>query len=336
MSFWFQVFRELNEFDWRELSATRDMGAWPAAVKAVVILALMAALLLAGYALALRGLQQQNGRLAREAAALALERDGLAASAARLDSHREWALASEAPYLEILRQLPYESEIPALIDAIAALGLAYNIDHKTFDLPAEKAAPHYVEQAIDMRLTGSYHELGAFLAGLAGLDRIVTSDGFLLRGAGDPGQLELVLTARSYRYRPLSGEEAATAPPRLPETLSAPPSAIGDFRYEVDTGRDPFALADAGHDRDIGDSSPLAAFSPDELRLVGLLRQQNSDSGLVRDPAGGVHRVWVGDSLGGGWRIGRISPLGVEVVAWPREETATAAAKIFLAWEENQ
>jgi len=332
MSFWLRIFRELNEFDWRELSATREMGAWPTAVKTVVIIALMAALLLAGYALALRGLQQHSGRLAREAAALALELNGLAASAARLDSHREWALASEAPYLEILRQLPYESGIPALIDDIAALELAFNIEHKTLDLPAEKAAPHYVEQTIDMRLIGSYHELGAFLAGLAGLDRIVSSHEFLLRGADDPGQLELALNARSYRYRPLSGEEAAAPrPPRLPEPL-----AIEDFRYEVDTSRDPFAPADAGNNRDIGDSGPLTVFSPDELRLVGLLHQENGHSGLVRDPAGGVHRVWVGDSLGGGWRIGRISPLGVELVAGQRDETAAAATKTFLDWEENQ
>ncbi len=333
MSFWLRIFRELNEFDWRELSATREMGAWPAAVKAVVILVLMAALLLAGYALALRGLQQHNGRLASEASALALERNGLAASAARLDSHREWALASEAPYLETLRQLPYESGIPALIDDIAALGLAFNIEHNTLDLPAEKAAPHYVEQAIGLRLIGSYHELGAFLAGLAGLDRIVTSHEFLLRAADEPGQLELDLTARSYRYRPLSGEQVAAEArtPRLPEPL-----AIGDFHYEADASRDPFTPTGARRERDIGEFGPLAAFRPDQLRLVGLLRQENSHSGLVRDPAGAVHRVWVGDALGDGWRVGGISPLGVELIAWPRDETTVAATKTLLDWEEMQ
>ena len=338
MSAFKRMFRELHEFDWRELTATEEMGAWPSTVKAVVIVALVAALFIGGYVLALRGLHESDRRLMGEAAALRNELAGLGASAARLDSFREWALASEAPYLEILRQLPYESEIPALIDEIAALGLAFNLEFKTLDLPAETIGAHYVEQAIDIRAVGGYHELGEFLAGLAGLDRIVTSHDFVLTEAG-PGRLELNLAARSYRYLPLSDAEAAAVaaasphPPRLPEPL-----AIGLFRYEPESRRDPFAMPQDRPAPDSGRSEPLAQFSLEDLRLVGLLHHGNRHSGLILDPSGAVHRVVAGDSLGSeGARIGQISALGVELIEWSGDGMETAAPrKTLLTWENDQ
>ena len=336
-------FRDLHEFDWRELSATEELGSWPAAVKAVIILVLVAAQFAAAYPLLLRGLHERDGRLGAEASALRSERQRLAASAAELESFREWARDSEAPYMQMLRQLPYESEIPALIDEIASLGSTFGLQFRALGLPPERQAPHYVEQPIEIRVAGNYHAFGKFLSGLAALDRIVTSHDFVL-GGGEHGKLELSLQARSYRYQPLS-EDAAEVSGARPELPRLPaPQQVDAFQYAANPVRDPFVFAaELTADASVpeaDDSGLSTEYAVGELRLVGLLRHghSNRQQALIRDPSGAVRQVAAGDSLGrNGARIRRITALGVELIEWTRDGTGAAVQQeILLGWEENQ
>ena len=334
------IIRDLNEFDWRELTDPGGMGAWPAAVKTCVLLFLASALLAGGYLLVLGSPHQRERQLGLEAAGLRTELGGLAASAAALGQYRDWARVNEAPYMRMLRQLPYESEVPALIDEITALGLGFDLEFKSIDLPGERQDLHYVEQPIEIRVAGAYHDLGAFLAGLATVDRIVSSHGFVLDKAADGG-LELALQASSYRYRPLPVAVAATAANTdladLPE-----PQQPAPFRYAADAGRDPFAeTADpalVNFDQESGDSSPLAAYELNELRLVGLLRRGQRHSGLILDPSGAVHRVEAGDYLGRNQgRVEQVSAVGVKLLEQGYNfHGATQAREVLLALEEKR
>jgi type IV pilus assembly protein PilO len=70
----------------------------------------------------------------------------------------------------------------------------------------------YAELPIKIRLTGSYHEFGEFVSGIAALPRIVTLHDIQITPAEKSGanydQLQLDLTAKTYRY--LDDDEIAT------------------------------------------------------------------------------------------------------------------------------
>jgi type IV pilus assembly protein PilO len=59
-----------------------------------------------------------------------------------------------------------------------------------------------VELPISIAATGSYHDLGAFVSGMAGLPRIVTLHDFeIVMDADDSANLRMDITAKTYRYR---------------------------------------------------------------------------------------------------------------------------------------
>ncbi len=332
------IIRELNEFDWRELGEPAGMGDWPASVKACLILLLALALFGSAYLLVLRGLQQREGGLELEAAGLRAELQRLTTSAAELARYREWARQNEAPYMRMLRQLPYESEIPALMDEISTLGLVGGLEFKSIELPDEREARHYVEQPMEIRLAGAYHDIGAFLGGLASLDRIVSSHDFSLAAMLEGG-LELVLQARSYRYRPLSDTEAVVAHETPGLESSFEPYQAAPFTYRADTNRDPFRKLPGAQPGEGQTSSwPLAEYGLHELQFVGLFRQGRQPSGLIRDPQGRVHRVRPGDDLGRNRnRVGRISELGVLLLeSGQGDNRAEPTREILLAREEER
>ncbi len=337
------ILRDLREFDWRELAAPRGSGAWPAAVRASVILLSTVALLAGGYFSHLRELRERAARLGREQAELTAELERLRSSVASLDGYRRRAREIEGPYMRLLRQLPYESEIPALIDEITALGLESDLRFAAIGLAAEADRPHYVEQPIDIRVSGGYHEIGAFFSGLAALDRIVTMHDFSLRELS-AGKLELELRARTYRYRPLP-EAPVVRESAIPAAGPAFPSAwrrAEPFAYSAGGRRDPFAPparpAAAGPEAPRPGRGPLEQYALNELRLVGLLRYGQDYIGLLRDPSGAVHRIEPGDYLGPDrGRVRRITDLGVELIEWSTDETGTSARQeILLRWEPDE
>ena len=337
------IIRDLREFDWRELASPHGSGAWPATVKTAVVFLLTASLLAAGYLLRLRDLREQIARLDLEESELTAELHRLARSAGNLDGYRRRAREIEEPYMQMLRQLPYESEIPALIEEVTALRLKSGLQFVSIGLAAELDRPHYVEQPIDIRVNGGYHEIGAFFSGAAALDRIVTMHDFSLRELS-AGKLELELSARTYRYRPLPAAPAASGSVLAGEKPAFSPQwrQVEQFAYSAGERRNPFApLAEppsSGPGAAPPGPNPLMDYALSELRLVGLLKRGQDYAGLLRDPAGAVHRVARGDHVGAEQgRIRKISDRGVELVAWKIDGAGAAARQdVLLRWEQDQ
>lgn len=336
------IVRDLREFDWRELAAPQGAGAWPAPVRTGIVLLLAASLLAGGYLLRLREQQERDSRLGVEETELAAELERLRRSVANLDGYRQQAREIEEPYMRILRQLPYQSEIPALIDEVTALGLDFGLRFVSIGLAAERDRPHYVEQPIDIRVSGGYHEIGAFFSGAAALDRIVTIHDFSLQES-TAGMLELELRARTYRYRPLSGSVMSddfAGSEEEPDYLTGRGSAE-PFTYSAYTSRNPFAPlaepAESGQEAAGPGRNPLEKLSLNELRLVGLLTNGQRYIGLLRDAGGAVHRVERGDELGPDRaRVRQITDQGVELSEWKTDESgASVQRQILLRWEED-
>ena len=326
---------DLREFDWRELAEPDTIGTWPASVRTGLILLAVAAMLSGGYLLRLRESRGLNAQYAVEEAQLRVELEQLESRTANLDSYRQRARELERPYMDMLRQLPYESEIPALIDDIAALGLDLGLEFKTIALGAEVNRPHYVEQPMEILLSGGYQDLGAFFSGVAALDRIVTLHDFALRHPAG-GRLEMELQARSYRYRSLLEEAVADLKVPFGPGLEPLPELLNpvEFTWPAANGRDPFAPSVRTPKPESGEirrRRPLEQYSLNDLTLVGLLRRRQSYAGLIRDPTGAVHRVETGDYLGRNQgRIRKITELGVELIEWTSNEAGEAARRELL------
>ena len=81
-------------------------------------------------------------------------------------------------------------------------GLLNGLDIAVIDLKNEQAREFYVELPIAISASGSYHDLGAFISGMAGLPRIVTLHDFNITSpGGNSNKLKMNITAKTYRYR---------------------------------------------------------------------------------------------------------------------------------------
>ena len=102
----------------------------------------------------------------------------------------------------LLRQLPGKTEVPSLLVDISQTGLAAGLQEKLFQPQGEQKRDFYAELPIKIRLTGSYHQFGEFVSGIAALPRIVTLHDIDIKSDSKDAydQLSLEITAKTYRY----------------------------------------------------------------------------------------------------------------------------------------
>jgi type IV pilus assembly protein PilO len=108
----------------------------------------------------------------------------------------------ERSFGALLRQLPGKTEVPNLLVDISQTGLSSGLEEKLFQPQGEVKKDFYAELPIKIRLTGSYHQFGQFVSGIAALPRIVTLHDIDIKTDSKDAydQLSLELTAKTYRY----------------------------------------------------------------------------------------------------------------------------------------
>ena len=124
-----------------------------------------------------------------------------------MDAYKAQLAAMEERFGALVAQLPSETEVPGLLEDITDKGELNGLNIKRIDLLDEQAETFYVELPIAIEAVGSYHDLGAFISGMAGLPRIVTLHDFeiiLSDGAGP--MLDMSIQAKTYRYREVDDE----------------------------------------------------------------------------------------------------------------------------------
>ena len=122
--------------------------------------------------------------------------------AANFDAYRVQLAEIERSFGTMLRQLPGRTEIPNLLVDISQTALGAGLNENLFQRGAEVQRDFYAEQPITIRYTGSYHELGNFVSGVAALPRIVTLHNLSIKpvSAEAIDELTLEATAKTYRY----------------------------------------------------------------------------------------------------------------------------------------
>ena len=196
----------------RELDPN-DPGRWPAAfrfgaIALIFVIATGAAVYLWAYKSNKPTLDAARGE--EEQLLLTLEQK--ARKAANLDAYKAQIAEMEQSFGAMLRKLPNKTEVPNLLTDISQQGSGAGLDQKLFQPGQQNNKDFYAELPIRMRLTGSYHAIGAFVSGIAALPRIVTLHNVEITRVGRDStvdQLQLDITAKTYRY--LDEEEQAAA-----------------------------------------------------------------------------------------------------------------------------
>lgn len=103
--------------------------------------------------------------------------------------------------IQLEKQLPSKAEMAALLSDINQAGLGRSLQFELFRPGQVIVRDYYAELPIAVRVTGKYHDMGAFAADIAQLSRIVTMDSVSIAPhTKDTTQLSMDATARTYRY----------------------------------------------------------------------------------------------------------------------------------------
>lgn len=209
-----EAFQKLNNLDVEDL---KKIGTAPQPVKLVVI-ALLAVVIVAamGWFLVKPELEAKE-RAERKEQELRDQFEIVQKKAASLPAYRAQLAEMEESFGALLRQLPNETDMESLLIDLSQTSVAAGLDVEYFKPGQEQKLEFYAEHPIDLRVTGTYHEFGRFVSGLAALPRIVTLHNIQITPTGGQddeatagsAELNMELTAKTYRY--LSDEEAAAA-----------------------------------------------------------------------------------------------------------------------------
>ena len=193
--------RSLKDFDVNDLDLD-NVGAWPLPIKVFIWVAIITAVLLVGYYNHIEGLQSQLAKAQIQEAELKEEFEKKAFQAANLDAYRRQMVEMQESFGALVSQLPSDTEVPGLLEDITNKGLLNGLEISSIDLQDEKAEEFYVELPISIVATGSYHDLGAFISGMAGLPRIVTLHDFTISASSEnTNRLSMHIIAKTYRYK---------------------------------------------------------------------------------------------------------------------------------------
>lgn len=193
--------------DFRSLNP-KDVGAWPIVPRATVLLALFLSILLAGWWFVwndqlddLEAKQKDQEKLKEEFVTKKRQ-------AVNLDLYTQQLSEMDRSFGALLKQLPNRSEVESLLVEINQAGMGRGLQFDFFKPGQEVVKDFYAELPISVKLTGNYHDFGAFAGDIGRLSRIVTLNNISIStGAGKDAGLAMDAVTKTFRY--LDDEEVA-------------------------------------------------------------------------------------------------------------------------------
>ena len=198
---WLDPLKELNEIDLANLDL-ENVGSWPAAARAALVVLLFLLLVLGGYYYHVAALSERLQASEVEELDLRRQFERKSFEADNLEAYKAQLVEMRDSFGALVSQLPSDTEVPGLLEDISAKGELNGLRIESIDLLDEVLEEFYVELPISITANGSYHDLGAFVSGMAGLPRIVTLHDFEILMDGDEStNLRMDLVAKTYRYK---------------------------------------------------------------------------------------------------------------------------------------
>jgi len=195
----------MNLEDIRRLNL-REVGNWPILPKLVILTAIVVVIVALGGLLDWKDQYEALEQDRVEETKLKDQYSQKKAKAINFDLYVQQLKEVEQSFGALVKQLPNRAEIDALLTDINQAGLGRGLTFELFK-PAsqEKMEDFYAELPISIRITGNYHDMGAFASDVAQLPRIVTLNDVAI--ANEKGTLTLEAVAKTFRY--LDEEEVA-------------------------------------------------------------------------------------------------------------------------------
>jgi type IV pilus assembly protein PilO len=191
--------------DFRRLNF-REVGKWPWAPKIVVLAVILLFILALGAWFDWKDQWESLDAAQKDEDKLKEQYAQKKAKAINYDLYVQQLAEVEQSFGALVKQLPNRAEIDALLTDINQAGLGRGLQFDLFrPAPQERMADFYAELPIAIKITGNYHDIGAFASDVAALPRIVTLNDVAI--TNDKGTLHMDAVAKTFRY--LDEEEIA-------------------------------------------------------------------------------------------------------------------------------
>lgn len=203
---------EINIEDLRDLDFN-DAGSWPLLVR-MILFALVAAVIAGmGYQFLISDQVVRLQEVQNEEKDLRAKLERKQRKVATLDALKAQVERLQRDFASLRGQLPGKTEVASLLREVSQTRVITGLEEELFKPLNELPQDFYAELPIQLRVRGTYHQLGEFVSGIAALPRIVTlhnikiirTNGSRRPSAGnrdiDLRELTMTATAKTYRYR---------------------------------------------------------------------------------------------------------------------------------------
>ncbi len=179
----------------------KSIGSWPALPKLGLLLVALILIMAASYGLDWQGQIESIDASTKKEQTLRTTFLDKKKQAIDLDAYRKQLADIEKSFGTLLKQLPSKSEMEALLTDINQAGLGRGLQFELFKpAAAESLSEFYAELPISIKVTGSYHDMGAFASDISKLSRIVLLNDVNLALNVKDGGLTMDAVAKTYRY----------------------------------------------------------------------------------------------------------------------------------------
>ena len=184
---------DINEIDWSRI------GVWPLAARIGVCCVTVLSVFCVVYFFYIQGLQNTLSHEVKREQELRGQFQQRAFQSATLDQHSNLMEKMEIDFESLVAQLPQKTQVPGLLDDIDEKGRVSGLDILSVKLQSEVRGKFYITLPIEIIVIGDYHNLGAFVSGIAGMARIVTLHDFDITSGSNPANLKMTIKAQTYR-----------------------------------------------------------------------------------------------------------------------------------------
>ena len=183
-----------------------DPASWPAFPRYLLCAALTVAVVVGLWFVWLSASDEELTAEKAKEVQLRQDYDSKLSQAVNLEALKKQREQVEQYVTQLEKQLPSKAEMDALLSDINQAGLGRSLQFELFRPGQVIIKDYYAELPIAVRVTGEYHDMGAFASDIANLSRIVTLNNISITPAKD-GNLVMDATAKTFRY--LDNEEVA-------------------------------------------------------------------------------------------------------------------------------
>lgn len=177
----------------------KDPSVWPALPRYSLFLAATVAIVVALWFVWLTGSEEILQQEQEKEVKLRADYKAKLSKAVNLEVLKKQREQVQQYVTQLEKQLPSKSEMDALLSDINQAGLGRSLQFELFRPGQVSVKEYYAELPISIKVSGRYHDIGAFASDIAHLSRIVTLNNLAINPKPD-GTLALETTAKTFRY----------------------------------------------------------------------------------------------------------------------------------------